>query len=242
MNRVLRVVTFRAVAAAIILCFGVSRLHAQAPATPPPAQESTKAPEDKSSEHKDAKADKDAKEDEEDKDDPFAPEPAPTLPPGMTGSDENDPRAKLAPGLYDAGETSMGIKHLLLLKKPDAFQLGATDPDDPKVQKMIGQLGVRNIKKMPKPTQLVVAQLAFANSDLAFQGNHLFQGNFYGMNIYDISNPAKATLLTSLVCPGGQGDVSVYKNLLFMSVEMPNGRLDCGVEGFPPGPPPTGAL
>jgi hypothetical protein len=94
---------------------------------------------------------------------------------------------------------------------------------------------------LPKPTQLVVAQLAFANSDLAFQGNHLFQGNFYGMNIYDISNPANAMLLTSMVCPGGQGDVSVYKNLMFMSVEMPNGRLDCGVEGFPPAPPPTPA-
>src|SRR5258708_16800458 len=39
-------------------------------------------------------------------------------------------------------------------------------------------------------------------------------------------------------CPGGQGDVTVYKNLMFMSVEMPNGRLDCGVEGFPPEPPP----
>ena len=75
---------------------------------------------------------------------------------------------------------------------------------------------------------LVIAQLAFGNSDLAFQGNHLFQGNFYGMNIFDISNPANAKLLTSLVCPGGQGDPSVYKNLLFMSVEMPNGRLDCG--------------
>ena len=46
-------------------------------------------------------------------------------------------------------------------------------------------------------------------------------------------------MLTSLVCPGGQGDVSVYKNLLFMSVEMPNGRLDCGAQGFPPEPPPT---
>jgi hypothetical protein len=131
----------------------------------------------------------------------------------------------------------MGIKHLALVKKPDAFQLGAADPDDPKVQKIIGQLGLRNVAKMPKPTQLVVAQLAFANSDFAFQGNHLFQGNFYGVNIYDISNPANASLLTSLVCPGGQGDVSVYKNLLFMSVEMPNGRLDCGVEGFPPEPP-----
>jgi len=57
------------------------------------------------------------------------------------------------------------------------------------------------------------------------------------MNIFDISNPANATLLTSLVCPGGQGDVSAYKNLLFMSVEMPNGRLDCGAQGFPPEPP-----
>jgi len=92
---------------------------------------------------------------------------------------------------------------------------------------------------MPKPLQLVIAQLAFANSDLAFQGNHLFQGNFYGMNIYDISNPAKATIVTSMVCPGGQGDVSVYKNLMFMSVEMPNGRVDCGVQGFPPDPPPA---
>src|SRR5437867_7203790 len=87
--------------------------------------------------------------------------------------------------------------------------------------------------------QLVIAQLAFSNSDLSFQGNHLFQGNFYGVNIFDISNPANATLLTSLVCPGGQGDVSAYKNLLFMSVEMPNGRLDCGAQGFPPEPPAT---
>src|ERR1700689_4782290 len=93
--------------------------------------------------------------------------------------------------------------------------------------------------KLPKPLQLVIAQLAFANSDLAFQGNHLFQGNFYGVNIFDISHPAEAKLLTSMVCPGGQGDVSVYKNLLFMSVEMPNGRLDCGVQGFPPEPPPA---
>jgi hypothetical protein len=149
----------------------------------------------------------------------------------------SDPRFKLTPGMYDAGETSMGIKHLQLVKKPDAFQLGTAEPDDPKVQKMLGQLGMRDASKMPKPLQLVIAQLAFANSDLAFQGNHLFQGNFYGVNIYDISNPANTTLLTSMVCPGGQGDVSVYKNLLFMSVEMPNGRLDCGVEGFPPEPP-----
>jgi hypothetical protein len=161
-------------------------------------------------------------------------ESAPPLPAGMTGSNANDPRAKLSPGMYDAGEAAMGMKHLLLLKKPDAFQLGSDNPDNPKVQKTLGQLGVGNTSMMPKPLQLVFAQLAFANSDLAFQGNHLFQGNFYGVNIYDISSPVKTRLLTSIVCPGGQGDVSVYKNLLFMSVEMPNGRLDCGPQGFQP--------
>ncbi|MEP7214057.1 MAG: hypothetical protein ABI791_13335 [Acidobacteriota bacterium] len=166
-------------------------------------------------------------------------ESAPPLPAGMTGSDASDPRAKLSPGMYDAGEAAMGMKHLTLLKKPDAFQLGSDDPDNPKVQNTLGLLGVGDTSKMPKPFQLVLAQLAFANSDLAFQGNHLFQGNFYGVNIYDISDPAKARLLTSLVCPGGQGDVSVYKNLLFMSVEMPNGRLDCGAQGFAAEPPPA---
>jgi hypothetical protein len=157
----------------------------------------------------------------------------------MTGSDTGDPRSRLSPGMYDAGEAAMGMKHVLLLKKPDAFQLGSDDPDNPKVQKALGLLGVGDSSKMPKPLQLVIAGLAFANSDLAFQGNHLFQGNFYGVNIYDISNPAQTTLLTSMVCPGGQGDVSVHKNLLFMSVEQPNGRLDCSPQGFAPNPPPA---
>src|SRR5271166_6247580 len=214
--------------AMLLFGFGATRTLAQAqPANPPSGQEAQK---------QDA-----PKKDAEGQENPFAPEPAPPLPPGMNGSDPNDPRAKLTPGLYDAGETSMGIEHLLLLKKPDAFQLGSSDADDPKVKKTLGQMGVSEARmsKMPKPFQLVIAQLAFANSDLAFQGNHLFQGNFYGVNIFDISNPAKAALLTSMVCPGGQGDVSVYKNLLFMSVEMPNGRLDCGAQGFPPEPAPA---
>ena len=172
-------------------------------------------------------------------DDPFAPEHATTLPAGMTGSDANDPRAKLKPGFYDAGEISLGLNHMLLLKKPDAFQLDWTVPDNAKVLKTLDMLGVANASKMPKSMQLVIAQLGFANSDLAFQGDHLFLGNFYGVNIYDISNPDQTHLLTSMVCPGGQGDVSVYKNLMFMSVEMPNGRLDCGVQGFPPEPPPA---
>lgn len=162
------------------------------------------------------------------------PESATALPAGMKGSDATDPRAKLTPGLYDAGEAAVGIKHLTLLKKPDAFQLGSNDPNDPKVKETLRSFGINDPSMIPAPQIMGLAQLAFANSDLAFQGNHLFMGNFYGVNIYDISSPAKARLLTSVVCPGGQGDVSVYKNLLFMSVEMPNGRLDCGPQGFAP--------
>jgi hypothetical protein len=165
-------------------------------------------------------------------------EKAPPLPAGMTGSDPNDPRSKLTPGLWDAGEASMGIKHLFLLKKPDAFQLGI-DPNSPKVEKALTALGVPPGAQIPAAVKMSFAGLAFANSDLAFQGNHLFLGNFYGVNIYDIADPANVKLLTSMLCPGGQGDVSVYKNLLFMSVEMPNGRLDCSEAGFPPPPPPA---
>src|SRR5712671_2659238 len=187
MNRV-HIMAFRLFVASLVLwsCFA-SRAQAQTPSptpTPKPANQDGGG-------------------------NPFAPAPAPPLPAGMTGSDANDPRAKLTPGMYNAGEAAMGIKHLMLLKKPDPFQLGSDDPDSPNVNKSLGLIGIGNPSKMPKPLKLVLAQLAFANSDLAFQGNHLFQGNFYGVSIYDISNPANTTLLTSMVCPGGQGDVSV---------------------------------
>lgn len=222
MNRV-HTMAFRLLVVSLLLwpCFA-GKLQAQTPSSQEPAKAANAKPDPKKAEE-----------------DPFAPEQAPPLPAGMTGSDANDPRAKLRPGMYDAGEASMGMKHLLLLKKPGPFQLDSADPSSPKVQQTLGSLGVTDTSKMPKPFQLVMAQLAFANSDLAFKRNHLFMGNFYGVNIYDISNPAKAQLVTSMVCPGGQGDVSVYKNLMFMSVEMPNGRLDCGTQGFPPGPPPA---
>jgi hypothetical protein len=235
MNR-LRSLALCVVWVALISFFVVNQTRAQEAQPAPPSQDQAQKPAAPPSD-KDAK---DAKKDGDQGGDPFAPEPAPPLPPGMTGSDVNDPRFKLSPGMYDAGEAAMGIEHLVLVKKPDAFQLGSNDADDPKVKKTLGQLGMPEamLAKMPKSFQVVIAQLAFANSDLAFEGNHLFQGNFYGVSIFDIANPAKAQLLTSLVCPGGQGDVSVYKNLLFMSVEMPNGRLDCGAEGFPPEPAP----
>jgi len=210
----LRTVTFRLLALSILLAAALAaNTFAQTPTpTPTPAAEPQN---------------------------PFAPQPAPPLPAGMSGSDASDPRATLKPGVYDAGEAASGIKHLMLLKKPDAFDLATNNPDDPKVDQTLKTvLGIGEPSQMPKPFKLVLAGLGFANSDLAFQGNKLFLGNFYGVNIYDISNPAKASLMTSMICPGGQGDVSVYKNLMFMSVEMANGRLDCGVQGFPPTPPP----
>ena len=123
MNRVSRLLLAFLV---LFSCFAMST-RAQTP-TPSPAQDPTKAP------------DKSATKEEEMN--PFAPEPATPLPAGMTGSDVNDPRAKLKPGIFDAGEAAMGIRHVLLLKKPDAFQLGSDDPDNPKVKQTLGQLGI----------------------------------------------------------------------------------------------------
>src|SRR5690606_37495005 len=94
---------------------------------------------------------------------------------------------------------------------------------------------MRLIASLPKPEGFVnpesIGDILLANSDMAFRGTTLFLGNFNGFNIYDISDPSSPRLRKSVICPGGQGDLSVYGNLLFMSVEMPNGRIDCGTTG-----------
>jgi hypothetical protein len=69
------------------------------------------------------------------------------------------------------------------------------------------------------------------NSDLAFIGNYAIQGNFNGYQVWDISNPNAPTLKTAYFCPASQSDVSVYKNLLFVSAESESARLDCGAQG-----------
>jgi hypothetical protein len=73
--------------------------------------------------------------------------------------------------------------------------------------------------------------LNFANSDLAFSRNHVFQGSYQGFNAFDVDSAARPRLAASVVCPGGQGDLSVHGNLLFMSVEQTRGRVDCGTQG-----------
>src|SRR5690348_972327 len=75
--------------------------------------------------------------------------------------------------------------------------------------------------------------LGATHSDLAFTGNLVIQGNYNGFDIYDISNPSKPVLMQTYLCPASQNDVSVYRNLLFMSSEATNSRADCGFEGVP---------
>jgi hypothetical protein len=75
--------------------------------------------------------------------------------------------------------------------------------------------------------------LGATHSDLAFSGNLVIQGNYNGFDIYDVTNPSKPVLKQTYLCPASQNDVSVYRNLLFMSSEATNSREDCGFEGVP---------
>jgi hypothetical protein len=124
-------------------------------------------------------------------------------------------------------EAIFGLVKLASLPKPPGFAPGnffpnlqpPPEPDEP--------------LKPGEPPRAPVGQYGSSNSDLAFSGNHVFVGNYNGINFYDIDNPAKVKLTASLVCPGGQGDVSVYGHLMFMSAEAVNARLDCGTQGVP---------
>ena len=94
---------------------------------------------------------------------------------------------------------------------------------------------LRLVAAAPKPAQFTndsdPGDFAFLNSDLAFTGHYVIQGNFHGLQVWDIAQPAHPVLVTTYVCPDAQNDVSVYRNLLFTSGEDFNGRLDCGTQG-----------
>jgi hypothetical protein len=144
-------------------------------------------------------------------------------------ADSTDPRVGLKPGLKDAGVAASNLELVATLPKPPGFfdpKLPAGEPTGPESKEDEEDTPKPGAK--PKPERAI---LSFANSDLGFSGHHLFVGNFNGFNIYDISNPKKPNLVASVVCPGGQGDVSIHGNLLVMSVEQTRGRIDCGVQG-----------
>ncbi len=88
---------------------------------------------------------------------------------------------------------------------------------------------MRVLSETPPPADFV----GHTNSDLAFLGDYAIQGNYNGWQIWDISDPSNPELTTGYVCPASQSDVSVYRNLLFISGEGLSGRIDCGTQGVP---------
>ena len=91
---------------------------------------------------------------------------------------------------------------------------------------------MRLVSFSEKPAQFDTARgLAFINSDLAFGGKYVYQGNFSGFTIWDISNPAKPTVVSVVSCVTSQGDPSIYGNLLFISAEGAGNRNDCAKGG-----------
>ena len=86
---------------------------------------------------------------------------------------------------------------------------------------------MRAVSKTPPPATFA----GITNSDLAFVGPYAIQGNYNGYQIWDISNPASPAVKSAYVCPASQSDVSVYRNLLFVSGEGLTGRIDCGAQG-----------
>ena len=88
---------------------------------------------------------------------------------------------------------------------------------------------LRMVSNTPPPEKF----RGVTNSDLAFTGKYVVQGNYNGFQVFDITNPAKPVEVLSYVCPASQSDVSVYNNLLFVSGEGQTGRVDCGIQGVP---------
>jgi len=118
-----------------------------------------------------------------------------------TPSPNRDPRVGLRAGWMDAGQAAWNLR--LVSTTPPSHDFMPSTPGD----------------------------FRFINSDLSFDGKYVIQGNFSGYQVWDISDPSHPTLHTAYVCPGSQSDVSVYRNLLFVSDEAPNGRMDCGTQG-----------
>ena len=101
------------------------------------------------------------------------------------------------------------------------------DTDDPRYGLEVDEVASLGIDHLAQVTKADTGLMGF-NSDMAFTGQHVLQGNYDGFNVVDISDPANPTVRTTVVCPGGQGDLNVYGDLLFQSVEAANGRVDCG--------------
>ena len=148
----------------------------------------------------------------------------------------SDPRAGLKAGLYDAGEAILNMQLLVSQHKPLGFydpanpeERGAANPKDEQDEEAEDEDKEQTIEKAAE--DLRYPMLSFSQSDMAFRDDLLVTGSYHGFNIYRIDEEGLPKLITSVVCPGGQGDVSIVGDLLIYSVEQTRGRLDCGLEG-----------
>ena len=150
-----------------------------------------------------------------------------------------DPRVGLAAGFRDAGEAALNMQIVASLPKPTGF----FDPERPSGISLSRLQEIEDAASGDTPetpdededenSDPRPALLSFSNTDLLFSGNYMVAGNYHGFNTYDISNARAPRHIGSVVCPGGQGDVSLVGNLLIMSVQEARGRLDCGLQGVP---------
>ncbi|WP_269514619.1 LVIVD repeat-containing protein [Brevundimonas subvibrioides] len=136
-----------------------------------------------------------------------------------------DARTTLSPGLRDAGEAASGLELEHAVAPPPGFF-------DPEALFAPSPRPAAGTTPAPAgdgpPARPRFSPLALSNSDMAMSNGRLFVGNFNGFNAYDVTGEGEPKLILSVVCPGGQGDLSIHGNLLFMSVEQNRARLDCG--------------
>lgn len=146
-----------------------------------------------------------------------------------------DPRANLTSGLFHADEAIFNLEKIISLKKPDGFY-------DPKnIEGGVEEIDEDNDQQSTvesRSSKKRFPMLGFSNTDMAFNQNILVVGNYHGFNIYSLQNPNAPELISSVICPGGQGDVSIVGDLLIMSVEETRGRVDCGLQGASSDPTP----
>ena len=140
----------------------------------------------------------------------------------------DDPRSGLAHGLYTADEAILNLELIASLRKPTGFY----DPTNP-TGKGSEDLTEDNEGKTTAEISrsLRSPMLSFSNTDMAFRDDLLVAGSYHGFNMYKIDSNGIPNLISSVVCPGGQGDVSIVGDILIMSVEENRSRIDCGLEG-----------
>ncbi len=143
-----------------------------------------------------------------------------------------DPRSSLSPGFRDAGQAILNLNLVASLPKPQGFydQSNPAGLPPPIPAETDGKAS-----RDEDPADRVGKRspfLSFANTDMAFSGDMMAVGNYHGFNLYRLGQADAPQLISSVVCPGGQGDVSIVGNLLLMSVEQTTARVDCGREGI----------